>query len=522
MSPRENSPHLYSSLITEALARYRSRDAFICGTRHVSYATTAAKVANYRDQLTALGFGSGSGMAALSPNIPELWMVQAAAITLGGRFTGLHLLGSLEDHVFVCSDSEASVLVVAEEFAAHGQAIADRVPTITQVIILSEDDTVHPAPSVPSGSQTAADSRSSSAAELDEGTIALLQYTGGTTGRPKGVLLSQRAMSHQVLSLTAGWGLPETPRYLAASPITHVALLPIVPTLLRGGTVVLLRSFDPTAWFEAVATHRVNYAFTVPTMLYALLDDPRSRDHDTSSLQTIVYGASPMSPARLDEGRRRFGEIFVQIYGQSENGAIATVLRADDHQPEHLASCGRAVVGTEIAILDENGTPLDEEIVGELCVRSPAVMVGYHNRPEETAEALRGGWLHTGDVARRDARGFFYIVDRKKDMIISGGYNVYPREIEDALSTHPAVASAAVIGVPDDKWGEAVQAIVVLRAGHTPDAEEIRDHVRRLKGAVNTPKAIEFVGSLPLTPVGKIDKKILREPHWGNLARQVH
>ncbi|MGB3485059.1 MAG: AMP-binding protein [Mycobacterium sp.] len=507
-----HAPQLYGHIIAEALQRHRSRVAFISGERQISYSETAAKVAGFAEQFHHLGIGPGSGIAALSPNIPEVWMAQAAAIMLGGRFTGLHLLGSLEDHIFLCSDSGASVLVVAEELAVHGRAIADRVPSIKKVIVLFEDT---PSPSA----EPALDLR---IGPLDPDTVALLQYTGGTTGRPKGVLLSHRAMAHQVASLTAGWALPESPRYLAASPITHVALLPIVPTLLRGGTVVLLRSFNPQAWYDAVERHRVNYAFTVPTMLYALLDHARAGEFDTSSLRTIVYGASPMSPSRLEEAKKRFGEIFVQIYGQSENTAIATALRGDEHLPEQLASCGRAVVGTSVAVLDERGNPVGDGEVGELCVRSPAVMLGYHNRPEETAEALHAGWLHTGDLAFRDDRGFFYIVDRKKDMIISGGYNVYPREVEDALSSHPAVSSSAVIGVPDDKWGESVHAVVVLRDGHVPAAEELIGHVKRLKGSVSAPKSIEFAASLPLTPVGKIDKKALREPHWSSRTRQVN
>jgi fatty-acyl-CoA synthase len=324
-------------------------------------------------------------------------------------------------------------------------------------------------------------------------------------------MLSQRALVAQTLSLSASWGLPECPRYLAAGPITHVSVVPVLPTLLRGGTVVLHRKFDPEHWLRTVAAERINYAFAVPTMAYALLDAGSPERHDLSSLETVDYGAAPMSPARLTEAAERIGPVWQQIYGQTETTAMGTTLRKDEHGvPARLASCGRAVAGVRLAILDDAGRPVTSGEVGEICLRTRAVMSGYRGLPEETAQALRGGWVHTGDLGRADGDGFVYIVDRTKDMIISGGFNIYAREVEDVLGSSSAVASAAVVGVPDERWGEAVKAFVVLKPGAVVPPEELIALVRERKGAHQAPKSVEFLDALPLTTVGKVDKKALR------------
>jgi fatty-acyl-CoA synthase len=257
-----------------------------------------------------------------------------------------------------------------------------------------------------------------------------------------------------------------------------------------------------------------------------LLDHAGIDTADLSSLELVIYGASPMSPSRLIAAMKRFGPVFMQLYAQSEAPNTVTVLRQRDHDPERfahrLASCGVPIAGNQVRLLDENGREVPVGEVGEICVRGPLVMAGYWNKPEETDKALRHGWLHTGDLARQDADGFLYIVDRSKDMIITGGFNVFPREIEDVLTTHPAVAAAGVIGVPDDKWGEAVKAVVVLKAGLQASAEELIALVREHKGVVHAPKSVDFVDSLPVTGLGKPDKKQLRARYWSGQQRAVH
>jgi fatty-acyl-CoA synthase len=251
----------------------------------------------------------------------------------------------------------------------------------------------------------------------------------------------------------------------------------------------------------------------VPTMLYALLDHPDFATRDLSSLATVYYGASAISPTRLREAITRLGPIFFQYYGQAEGPMTICVLRKDEHDVDdldRLATCGRPVPWVHVKLLDADGVEVPRGEPGEICVRGPLVMRGYWNKPEQTAEALAGGWLHTGDIAREDGDGFYTIVDRKKDMVVTGGFNVFPREVEDVISGHPAVANVAVIGVPDERWGEAVKAVVVLRPGQSVAPDELIALVKEAKGSVQAPKTVDFVDEIPLSPLGKADKKALR------------
>jgi fatty-acyl-CoA synthase len=265
----------------------------------------------------------------------------------------------------------------------------------------------------------------------------------------------------------------------------------------------------------------------VPVMIYFLLDSPRATDGSMDSMETIFYGASAMSPARLREGLEKWGQVFYQFFGQSECPMVIANMKKKEHdlsKPERLASCGRPTPWVHVALLDADHKPVPRGEPGEICVRGPLVMGGYKDMPEQTAEAFAGGWLHTGDVGKLDEEGFLYIVDRTKDMIVTGGFNVFPREVEDVLSTHAAVGQVAVIGVPDDQWGEAVKAVIVLRPGCAQGQElvaELQALVKQAKGSVQAPKTIDFVDAIPLTPVGKPDKKALRARYWQGSERGV-
>jgi len=512
----------YAALIVEALSRFGDRTAFISGEEATSYADAAALTSRIQQVLEGLGITKGACLGTLSPSVPEVWLTQAAGCLTGAMYTGLHPMGSADDHVALCDDAGISVLVVHPAFAEHGALVVDRAATVKHLLTLGPAAHGEDLLALCAGPRA----RTLTAGPAEAEDIAWLQYTGGTTGRPKGVMLSHRAMVAQVLSLTASWGLPLEPRTLIATPITHAGGLPVLPTLLRGGTVVLQQSFKPAEWLAAVQRHRINYTLVIPTLLYALMDAGGIDAYDLSSLQTVVYGAAPMSPTRIAEAQRAFGPILLQGYGQTECVGMTTSLLPFEHDPEHrpelLSSCGRAVAGAEVEVLDDDGHRIAPGDVGEICVRSRSVMSGYWRRPEETAEALRGGWLHTGDMAYRDAGGFFHIVDRKKDMVISGGFNVYPKEIEDVLMADPAVSAAAVIGIPDEKWGEAVKAFVVARPGATVDVEALIAEVKRRKGSHHAPKSIEVVDHLPVTGVGKVDKKVLRAAYWAGSERSVN
>jgi fatty-acyl-CoA synthase len=301
------------------------------------------------------------------------------------------------------------------------------------------------------------------------------------------------------------------------TPLSHAGAAFFAPTLIKGGSLVVLPRFDPAEVLRTIEEQRITATMLVPTMLYALMDHPDSRTRDLSSLQTVYYGAAAINPVRLREAIDRFGPIFAQFYGQTEAPMVISYLGKGQHDDARLSSCGRPSAFLRIALLDEHGDRVAPGEPGEICVAGPLLAAGYWNQPTATAETFRDGWLHTGDVAREDGDGYLYIVDRTKDMIVSGGFNVFPREVEDAIATHPAVAQVGVIGTPDEKWGEAVTAVVVLRAGEAPDEaalarliDEIKTRVREQKGPVHVPKQVITADSLPLTALGKPDKKALR------------
>jgi fatty-acyl-CoA synthase len=463
----------------------------------------------------------GEGVGVLSPNRPEVWLGQTASLCAGGRFTALHPLGSFEDHRYACDEAELRFLMVDAAYAERGSQLAKSCPSISAVFTFGPSDL---------GEDITGLVDKITPDHLDGGPHGpddpgWVLYTGGTTGVPKAAVLSERALSQMVMSVLTGWDLPEHKRYLACAPISHAAGMLVTPTLLSGGTVVLHKSFDPARWLSTVAEERITLSLLVPTMIYAVLDRPDLERTDLSSLKTLMYGASPISPARLSEGLRRIGPVFCQLYGQTECAGITTSLWRSHHIADdlhRLTSCGMAMPGVRVAALDDDGMEVPDGTAGEIGVQGVTVMQGYWKQPDLTKAALKDGWLRTGDMAVRDEQGFFYIVDRKKDMIVSGGFNVFPREIEDVLSSDPSVSMAAVIGVPDEKWGEAVKAFVVAKPGAKPVPEELIALVRERKGPVYAPKSVEIVESLPMTAVGKADKKKLRAQYWGDRTRQVN
>ncbi|MCI2420035.1 AMP-binding protein [Saccharopolyspora sp. K220] len=508
----------HNELVLAALRRWPDRSAFVYGEVTYTYAESADLIARMMAVLAARGIGPGTALGVLAPNRPEAWLVSVAAQLLGGHSVGMHARASFDDHLFECVDADVRVLVVDPTFADDaGRLAAAGVSTLLSI---------GPGEFAPDILALAAaeSPRPLDASDVDGEHWAEILYTGGTTGRSKGVIQSQRARAAITLAAPLAYELPLAPVYLAAAPITHAAAHFLVPTLLRGGTVVLLDGFRPEEFVETVRRTRANFSFLVPTMIYKLLDHGQAASIEMPTLERIIYGASPMSPSRLIEGHDRLGPVFTQIYGQTETLALGTALLSAEHDlsdQTRLMSCGRAVPGTRIALLGEDNRPVARGEVGEIAIRSPGVMLGYHHQPELTAETLADGWLHTGDMGREDDAGFYTIVDRKKDFIISGGFNVYTREIEDVLCADPAVAAAAVIGIPDPVWGEAVKAVVVPVPGATVDIANLVKLVRDAKGGVHTPKSVDVVAELPLTPVGKPDKKALRAAYWADQQRAV-
>jgi fatty-acyl-CoA synthase len=355
-----------------------------------------------------------------------------------------------------------------------------------------------------------------------------LSYTGGTTGKPKGVMMTTQATTTMTTVQLAEWEWPENPKFLMLTPLSHAGAAYFLPTLIKGGEMHVMAKFDPGAALAYIEEHKITATFVVPAMLYALMDHPDSKTRDLSSLETVYYGASAINPVRLAEAISRFGQIFAQNYGQSEAPMAISYLGKKDHDEKRLTSCGRPTLFARCALLDAEGNPVAQGEVGEVCVSGPLLSGGYWQLPEQTADTFKDGWLRTGDMAREDEDGFWFIVDRVKDMIVTGGFNVYPREVEDVVAEHASVAQVCVVGTPDDKWGETVTAVVVLRSDAGTDDDsvatmtaEIQAAVKERKGSVQVPKQVIVVDSLPLTGLGKPDKKAVRAKFWAGAGRAV-
>jgi fatty-acyl-CoA synthase len=502
-----------------SLRHFPDRTAFVAEDRAFTGAAIVDLIGRMQKTFVSRGFRRTQRIAMLSGNRTEVWCAGVAAQLSAMSITWLNALSSLDDQLAQLEDFEADALVVdVKLFGSRGGEIAARATRLRQVF------TIGPAEygiDLIAAAEGAGASTPRDLASPDD--VAVLIYTGGTTGRSKGVLRRHRDYAGFTPAILADFEIPAVPRYLAVTPISHVAGTKILPVLMRGGSVHLRTGFDPEKMLATIEREQINVALLVPTMIYLLLDHPRLPSAQLSSLELLLYGASPMSPSRLVEGIQRIGPVFSQMYGQAECYPVS-VLRKTDHdvkRPDLFESCGYPVAACDVRILDDEDREVATGETGEICVRGPHVMEQYWNRPEETSAALKNGWLRTGDIARADERGYLFILDRKKDMIISGGLNIYPREVEDVLSSHADVAMVAVIGMPDPKWGEAVTAMIVPRAGSRPNAEELVALVKQRKGSAHAPKHVEFVETLPMTPIGKVDKKALRSRLWADQKRMV-
>jgi fatty-acyl-CoA synthase len=474
-------------------------------------------LSTYVQALNSLGLGKGARVGLLSRNRPEVLIVNGALFFVELCAVSLHPMGAVDDFTYMIGDADVEALIFdPNHYQGHAQELKERLPKLKHLLALGPtsvgDDftaiaaSFEPEPLVP--------------LRTDPEQMVRINYSGGTTGKPKGIISSARNRSATLDILLKEFEWPREVRQLVCSPLSHGGGSVFLPTMVKRGSMVVLSGFEPTAVLEAIQKHKITCMLLVPTMIYALLDHPKLDEYDLSSLEIIYYGASSISPSRLKEGIEKLGRIFFQFYGQTEAPMAVAMMRRSDHDPNdlsRLASCGRPAPWVRVKLLDDDCEPVPDGEPGEICVQGSLLMSGYLNKPEATAEAFRGGWLHTGDVAVRDPGGFLRIVDRKKDMIVTGGFNVYPREVEDVLSSHPAVAAAAVIGVPHPKWGEAIKAVVVLRNGAEVSEAELIARVKEKKGAVQAPKTVVFAKQIPVSGLGKPDKKALRAQHAADM-----
>ena len=498
-----------------ALQRHRTRRALVAGGRVWTYADLERSARAVAGHLADLGIGPGDPVALILRNGAEYVIADLAIVLLGAAKVPLNLMLSTDEQAYILADSGARVCFVETDHLAS-IATARALGAEPLTIVRDSADGIDRADG---WTRAVAHTPLAEEPAVPADTRALIMYTGGTTGQPKGVLHTQRGMAANLLSHVVEMEIVAEDALLLTSPLPHSAGFLLQAALLKGASVFVEEGFDIEAVVDKITVDRISYLFLVPTMIYRLLDAVTAReDLDTSSVRTILYGAAPISVERLEQGLLTFGPVFMQLYAQSEAPNFLTRFRRDDHRLDRdthrLASCGQSVVMAQLVVRREDGSPCGPGEVGEVTADTAYTMTGYLGRDAETAEALRDGWLHTGDLGYLDEDGYLYLVDRKKDMIITGGLNVYSTEVEQVLARVPGVREVAVTGIPHPDWGEAVVAFIVPD-GPDVTAAAVTSAAREALTTYKRPKQVIVVSSLPVTAVGKIDKKELRQTWQG-------
>jgi long-chain acyl-CoA synthetase len=475
------------------------------------------RVARLAGGFRSLGVRKGDRVAMLALNSDRYIEFFLASWWIGAVATPVNTRWSDAEIRYALNDCGSEVLIVDDEHLARVRSIVDGAATVRATVHAGNQT---PPPGVSSFEAVLAAAAPVEDARCAPNDLAAILYTGGTTGFPKGVMLSHANLWSAAIGRMAEIPNPERFTTLLTAPLFHVAGMGrLIGQTLVGGTCVTLPVFRAEAVLQTIERERISDLVLVPSMIQMLLDDPSLRRHRLDSLERILWGAAPITLALLERALDVFpGVEFIHAYGMTETAAAVSV-NGLCNDPEarrsgRVRSAGRAGYAAEVRIVDPEGREVPRGTVGEIAVRGPMVMLGYWNRPEETAKVLRDGWLHTGDAATMDEEGWIFVVDRIKDMIITGGENVYPAEVETALGRHPAVAAAAVIGIPSEQWGEAVHAVVVLRDDMQVRADELQAFCRGLLGGYKCPKSIEFRTALPTSAAGKVLKNELRKPFW--------
>ncbi|KRT70264.1 MAG: acyl-CoA synthetase (AMP-forming)/AMP-acid ligase II [Candidatus Rokubacteria bacterium CSP1-6] len=513
--------------LTRAARRYPDRPAWLEGDLTIPFREAEARVNRLARALLSLGGQPGDRVAMLIPNCSQGIEALLAPMKAGMAVVPMNIRLHPSEHEYMLNDSGAFALIYGEEFREHLAQVRESLPSVKHFICvgrgshgdLAYDQILDGQPETPPD------------ATIEPDDLAWLFYTSGTTGHPKGAMLTHRnliTMAEQFL-LNINPARPDDV-LLHAAPITHGSGCSIFHHIAVGAASAFpaTRSFDPPKIFEAIQRYRATTLFLVPTMINVLLASPDRTRYDLSSLHTIFYGGAPMYVEQLQSAVSAFGPIFVQLFGQGEAPMACTSLPKEEHlagddpvKLKRLASAGRETTAVRVRVVNDEDREVPAGQMGEIVVRGDLVMKGYWRKPEATADTLRGGWLHTGDIGYLDSDGYLYITDRKKDMIISGGSNIYPREIEEVICRHPAVFEVAVIGIPDEKWGETVKALVVPREGMRATEAEIIEHCKRHMASYKKPQSVEFLPALPKNAYGKVLKRELRDRYWAGRQRKV-
>lgn len=477
--------------------------------------------------LAASGLRPGAKVAVLSPNDPEAWLCVIGTWRAGMVWIPLNPADPVDALRTLVEDFDCELIFYHHSLATTVAAIAEGTTSPLRWVSLGETGT-----DVPDlHAWTAGRPTTPPVVSFDMDDVVAIPPTGGTTGRPKGAMNTHRsfttACAHLMLAFHYDADQPIV--NLAAAPMTHTTGLLSLPVTARGGTVVVASRPDPTTLTDHIERFGVTEVFLPPTVIYRLLDSLDGQPpRDFSSLRYLIYGSAPMSVDRLKQALEVFGPVMTGAYGQMESPGSIAYLRPEEHvdadgrpREDRLTSCGRPYPLISTAIRDADGRTLGPGATGEICVRGDTVMRGYYKAPEQTASTIVDGWLHTGDVGHLDAEGYLHITDRKKDMIVSGGFNVFPSEVEQVLWAHPAVADCAVVGSPHRDWGEAVTAAVELRPGRRAEPAELITWCRERLGGVRTPKRIDIDDELPRSPNGKVLKKDVRARYWTDVERRI-
>lgn len=493
--------------------------------RRLTYGEALVAANRYASALTATGLAKGDRIAILSKNSIDYALTYLAASKAGTVLVPLNYRLAPPELAYIINDAQARVLLASAEYTRVVDGIRSELKSVTRYIAIGAagagwDDFER------WREQAAAVAPTIDVRDEDD---VYQMYTSGTTGRPKGAVLTHGAVTSNIVQATLYLQGTQGERWLIVAPVYHAAAaITVFCALYWGGSLYIMADFNPAEVVRALSEERIALTTLVPAMVQACLvavPDVAQRRYDT--LRFISYGGSPISEQTLRRALEVFGCEFGQGYGMTETSAVLTYLPPTDHlralreKPELLISAGRPIASTEIRIVDENDRPVPNGTIGQIIGRGPQIMRGYWNQDAASEEALRGGWMHTGDAGIMDDEGFIYIQDRVKDMIVSGGENVYPREVEEILFKHPCVADAAVIGVPDEKFGEAVKAVVVVREGQSLAEQELIDFCRDKLAGYKRPRSVDFLIALPRNPSGKVLKRELREKYWAGQRRRV-
>lgn len=492
-------------------------EAVVFGAVRRTYREITARSRRLASGLQQMGATRQERISLLAKNRSEWFEYYAACEMHGFVAATLNFRLAAEELLYVLTDSGATYLLFEDDYTAIVDTLRPRLPHVREYICIGDD-----CPPWAHAYEKVLNSGAAAGPDFlpgPEDTVRLI-YTSGTTGKPKGVMRSQAADLALARVCATTSDMPAGCRELIMMPMFHIGGQSMASGAhWAGGTVVLQRDFDPADIIRTIEAERIDVIHVTPTIIQAVLEHPLLDGHDLSSLKTVLYAAAPMSVPLLKRGLEKFGPIFTNCYGATESGATLILQKrfhraaGSEQEIERLGSLGQEHHDSQVRIVDDSGNECPPGTPGEIVVRCASLMDGYWNRPEATAATLANGWLHTGDVGRMDAEGFVYLVDRKADMIISGGENIYSREVENALLSHTAVRDAAVIGVPDEYWGEAVLAVVVLKPGENCTEQQLIEHCKERIARYKAPKRIDFVARLPLLPSAKIDKVTLRRQY---------